>query len=77
MKTVQVFDMDDLGHELWEELAVHWKAANDSYHRFYPDKPPYGMRMGLFSKTTRALLCSGMKINKSDKHFYVLIRIDW
>lgn len=80
---LQVFDISDLNlsNDLNDELCDMFRADGDSYHRWYPkdkaDKFYNGPTQEQIDEVNKALLKNGMKIDKDNKYFHVLIHVSW
>jgi len=93
MKLIQLFNWLDIPRELGEDstllISGNEGASNDSYHRWYPSKAEDPEEVGkwCFFKSkedqetgkllNKWLIENGMKWDKEDKCFHVLIHISW
>ena len=75
MKTIQLLELShepNFPLELEERIVLHYEnsiSSNDNYFRYYPDYPIEGLNEWLVD--------NGLYIDKENKFFYILIRIDW
>ena len=93
MKNIQLFDWLKMPHEFGECEStlliggVYEGCGNDTYHRWYPDRinKPFGkyehfkteQELNAGKKLNQWLLDEGMKIDKFNKYFHVLIHVSW
>ena len=75
MKTIQLLEISaerNFPLELEERIVEHYEdniRSNDTYVRYYPDRPIKGLNEWLID--------NGLYVDMEDKFFYILIRIDW